>query len=408
MFDFAALPPEINSSRMYSGPGSGPMMAAAAAWATVAGQLESVAAAYHSVTSTLSGQQWSGPASAAMAAAATRYMAWASMTAEQAEQTAAQIRAAAAAYETAFVATVPPAAVAANRAQLAMLVATNFFGQNAPAIAATEVLYAEMWAQDAAAMYGYAAASSDATRLTPFRQAPESTNPGGRSAQYAAVARTITGSTADNAQTTLSQIFSAVPQQLDALATPQALPAGQAGAAAQATPPSPLSPILGPVAAFDSLLTLVRQPLMQTVQTTGSQGVFGVALHDAERKLGDAAQPAPPVVVVSANETASPAVRGAAAAGAGKAASVGRLAVPQSWSALPQAANPAAAVAQSPQPAPVRPVSTEAVNTPKTASGTPPMGVVGPMENAAQRANGTPVFRMRDRRFRMPRPPAAG
>ena len=30
-FDFGALPPEINSIRMYTGPGSGPMMAAAAA-----------------------------------------------------------------------------------------------------------------------------------------------------------------------------------------------------------------------------------------------------------------------------------------------------------------------------------------------------------------------------------------
>ena len=46
--------------------------------------------------------------------------------------------------------TVPPAVVAANRAQLATLVATNVFGQNTPAIAATEAQYAEMWAQDAA------------------------------------------------------------------------------------------------------------------------------------------------------------------------------------------------------------------------------------------------------------------
>ena len=30
--DFAFLPPEINSGRMYDGPGSGPMLAAAAAW----------------------------------------------------------------------------------------------------------------------------------------------------------------------------------------------------------------------------------------------------------------------------------------------------------------------------------------------------------------------------------------
>jgi PPE family len=45
-----------------------------------------------------------------------------------------------------------PTAVSANRAQLAALIARNFLGQNAPAIASTEAHYAEMWAQDVAAM----------------------------------------------------------------------------------------------------------------------------------------------------------------------------------------------------------------------------------------------------------------
>ena len=61
--------------------------------------------------------------------------------------------------------TVPPPVIAANRALLLALVATNFFGQNTPAIMATEALYVEMWAQDAAAMYGYAGASSAASTL---------------------------------------------------------------------------------------------------------------------------------------------------------------------------------------------------------------------------------------------------
>ena len=64
--------------------------------------------------------------------------------------------------------TVPPPVIAANRALLAALVATNFFGQNTPAIMMTEALYAEMWAQDAAAMYGYAGASVAAAQVTPF------------------------------------------------------------------------------------------------------------------------------------------------------------------------------------------------------------------------------------------------
>jgi len=45
-----------------------------------------------------------------------------------------------------------PSQVAANRASLAALVATNVLGQNAPAIASTEAHYAEMWAQDVVAM----------------------------------------------------------------------------------------------------------------------------------------------------------------------------------------------------------------------------------------------------------------
>jgi PPE-repeat protein len=74
---------------------------------------------------------------------------------------------------------------------LATLVATNFFGQNTPAIAATEAQYAEMWAQDATAMYGYAAASAVATELTAFTEPGQTTDQGGLAAQAAAVAQAI-------------------------------------------------------------------------------------------------------------------------------------------------------------------------------------------------------------------------
>ena len=76
-----------------------------------------------------------------MAAAATPYVAWMQAAAAQAAQTSAQAYGAAAAYEAAFAMTVPPPVIAANRAQLMALVATNFFGQNTPAIAATEAQY---------------------------------------------------------------------------------------------------------------------------------------------------------------------------------------------------------------------------------------------------------------------------
>ena len=41
--DYGILPPEINSSRIYAGPGSGPMLAAASAWDGLAAELGSAA-----------------------------------------------------------------------------------------------------------------------------------------------------------------------------------------------------------------------------------------------------------------------------------------------------------------------------------------------------------------------------
>ena len=73
--DFGLLPPEINSARMYAGPGSGPMLAAAAAWDATAAQLESAASGYFSEISGLAGQTWFGPSSMRMAAAAAPYVA---------------------------------------------------------------------------------------------------------------------------------------------------------------------------------------------------------------------------------------------------------------------------------------------------------------------------------------------
>jgi PPE-repeat protein len=212
--DFGIYPPEINSGRMYTGPGSGPMMAAAQAWGSLADELYTAASAYQSVVSELTSGAWSGPSSAAMGAAAGAYVKWLSATAAQAELTAGQARAAAAGYEAAFAMTVPPPEIAANRSLLAVLVATNFLGINAPAIAATEAQYAEMWAQDAVAMYGYAGSSAGATVLTPFTSPEQNTNPDGTVGQAAAVSQ-ATSTYAGNAQSTIST----VPQALSAAAT---------------------------------------------------------------------------------------------------------------------------------------------------------------------------------------------
>jgi PPE-repeat protein len=207
--DFGMYPPEVNSGRMYAGPGSGPMLAAAQAWGALADELYTAATGYQSVVSELTSGSWSGPSSTAMTAAAASYVTWLTSTATQAEQTATQAAAAVTAYESAFASTVPPPEIAANRALLMTLVATNFFGQNTAAIAATEAQYAEMWAQDAVAMYGYAASSAAASALTPFGSPPQNTDPSGSAGQAAAVNQ-ATSTAAGNVQSTISSASQAV------------------------------------------------------------------------------------------------------------------------------------------------------------------------------------------------------
>ncbi len=187
--DFAMLPPEVNSTRMYSGPGAGSLWAAAAAWDQVSAELQSAAETYRSVIASLTGWQWLGPSSVRMGAAVTPYVEWLTTTAAQARQTATQITAAATGFEQAFAMTVPPPAIMANRAQVLSLIATNFFGQNTAAIAALETQYAEMWEQDATAMYDYAATSAAARTLTPFTSPQQDTNSAGLPAQSAEVSR---------------------------------------------------------------------------------------------------------------------------------------------------------------------------------------------------------------------------
>jgi PPE-repeat protein len=190
---FMFFPPEINSGLMYSGAGSGPLMAAASAWGELAADLETTATSYQTVLAQLTGTTWLGPTSARVAAATAPFVAWLQGTSAQAAQTSAQASLAAAAYEGAFTATVPPAVVAANRSLLAALVATNFLGQNTPAIAATEALYMEMWVQDGLTMDTYAVTSQQAVMLPQQTPAPN-TSDGGISADTAAAAQSTTNS----------------------------------------------------------------------------------------------------------------------------------------------------------------------------------------------------------------------
>jgi PPE-repeat protein len=370
VFDFGAFPPEVNSAKMYAGPGSASMLAAATAWDGLASELRSQAANYSSIIANLTGAGWQGPASSAMAGAAAPYTAWMNTTAAQAEQTATQAKAAAAAYEAAHAMTVPPPVIAGNRTQLASLVATNLLGQNGPAIAATEAHYGQMWAQDAAAMYGYAAQSSTAAKVPSFTTAPQTTAPGPLAGQVATTSQAAGTST----QATLSQLTSAVPNTLQGMASP---------ATSASSTPSMLSELdglltggssgnsqldsfwnaWGPNANFWNTLTSTGaiNPL-QAAQIVTSASFLGPGAAGAmagSESVGGLS----PLGMAAGLGAGTPQMSGVAglgtagssmSAGVGQAASIGPLSVPPAWTATaPSAVSPpASALGSTPLAAP--------------------------------------------------------
>jgi PPE-repeat protein len=213
--------------------------------------------------------------------------------------------------------TVPPPVIAANRALLLELIATNFFGQNTPAIAATEALYAEMWAQDAAAMYGYAVWSATAWQLTPFGEPPKTTNPTGVAEQSAAVAKAA----ATPAGTSMAAASSAAAinlTQIENIAyfvltwTEQNFPF-----------PAKLTPTIRTslVRAFTGL-PYFTEAVSQYVTSIAQQLTFGP--DGTTAGSGGAWYPTPQFAALGTS-------RAAVSAGVGRASMVGRLSVPSSW-----------------------------------------------------------------------------
>jgi PPE-repeat protein len=352
--DFAALPPEINSGRMYAGAGAGPLTAAAAAWDALAAELNSAAGSYQAVIAGLTGAPWLGPSSAAMADAAAGYVAWINDTAAVAEATATQARSALASYEEAFAATVPPPVITANRTLLAALVATNIVGQNTPAIATTEGHYAEMWAQDAAAMYGYAAGSAAATQLTAFTPPPQTTNPAAQSAQ-AAAANQAASTPAANSPQAISGATTAL-QQLASGSSNGGLTQWLLNfldspfIQEDETLANELSGFKGLIYGSSFLYTGIMDDMMPSVTTAMGPSVAAMK----------AAAEAPAIAAPAAGLTGSTAAAyyGSTSAAVGQATSVGGLSAPSSWGASPamrlasqSTAMPTASLAAAPEAA---------------------------------------------------------
>ena len=416
MLDFGLLPPEVNSGRMYSGPGPGPLLAASEAWDSVAAELGFAASGYGAALAELTSNSWVGPTSAAMISAVTPYIDWMSTTAAQAEETANHARAAVAAYEAAFTMTVPPPAIVANRALLAALVTTNFFGQNTPAIMMTEAQYAAMWAQDAAAMYGYVGASQAAMAVTPFTAPPQTTNDDGTSSQAEAVAKAA-ATPASQAATVVQNAVSSAPATTTQTAASTAVPA--------ATPPTTLAAWLqtlyqntvanfptggwgvGLTGGTSGNLNTMRQ-VLQAYFAVGL-GNFGYSYLQQlmtpsqatalEQGLGLMPGPALPPLGGAAGVSGPPFTASSVSAQMGEASTLGRMSVPAGWQGSTPAAMQEAQLVNAARP--VAPQANGILN------GIPMAGNAGLGAGAGRRGSGY-VVKYGFRHTVMPRPPQGG
>jgi PPE-repeat protein len=337
MVDYGLLPPEINSGRIYTGPGSGPMLAAAAAWSGLAADYAAAAAGHRSVISELTSGPWLGPASESLLSAVIPFITWLDSSAVEGEQAASQAFAAAAAYEAAFMATVPPPVIAANRALLAALIATNFLGQNTPAIAATEALYMEFWAQDAGAMYSYASNSAAATELTELPQPAEVVDPGGVVDQAIAVVKGAGQAVQAQLNTVGAQVMPRVGDVLHTLSSPlngygtaidQWLTANTPLDDVVALYNKYLSPYINSVAAFE------QGTIAFANESAGFSSVFALT-----KDLGPAVQAAEGAAKAAGAAAAATKV-GSVTAGLGRAVPLGSLSVPASWTSATGVTSP--------------------------------------------------------------------
>jgi len=177
-----AYPPEVHSALLSSGPGPGPLLAAAAAWNSLGAEYGSVAQQLSALLASVQAGAWEGPSAQSYVFANAPYLAWLMRASADSAATAAQHETVATA-DTAALATMPTLPeLAANHAIHGVLLATNFFGIDAIPIALNEADYARMWTQAATTMATYQAVSGIAVLSTPqtTRRWPKDADGAGR------------------------------------------------------------------------------------------------------------------------------------------------------------------------------------------------------------------------------------